>query len=217
MSSTATQVDLYNMALARIGHTAALATIGDSTTEADLCNLFWPMARDTVLQARAWGFATRRSDLSAIAKDSPDLHGEWEYRYRVPAEALQVIAVLPPTDGSAVSLAKDPSPGADFIIEENGSGDRDLYTNQEEAILHYVERVADVTLYSPQFVQAVVAVLAHHLAPAIVKGAKGEAVAQRMLAAAESWTQIAAGNDAAQSQDMANAPFNHTPSHIAHR
>lgn len=216
MTSTATQTDIYNMALASIGASARLTT---TTTpagrEQEACNLWWPTARDSILQFRAWTFATRRLDMTAISETEATLYGPYEYVYLLPVECLQVLNVFP-------ALADDGTPTEgevpqDYIVEQSLSGERYLRTDTEDAVLHYVERVADVTLFSPLFVQAVVAQLAAHLATTLKKGNEGARLATHQMELAAKFISTAAEKDHDQYRRRDDNLFERKPDHIRTR
>lgn len=216
MPSTATLVDIFNMALGQVGAAARLTT---TTTppgrEQELCNRYWPLVRDSVLEVRAWSFATRRADLTAVSNPDPLRYGHWAYSYVVPTECLRILHVLPATEdeGNRV-LARRPT---DFITELWSTGDLYLFTDTEDAVLHYIERVADVTRYSNLFVQAVIDVLAARLATSYVKGDAGAKLAQVQNASAAAFIRLAAANDGDQSYINQEQPLMRQPSHISAR
>jgi hypothetical protein len=112
----------------------------------------------------------------------------WAFAYVVPAEALSVFAVLPPLSSNDYSQPffhtgiwdtrlSNSAAGIytpqEFQIEQSGTGDRVLYTDQEEAVARYVIRVVDASRYSQLFRLALSWHLASMLAGAIIKGVEG--------------------------------------------
>lgn len=51
-------IDICNVALARIGQRQFIASFADNTIASQLCNLLYPLARDSLLRKAQWRFAT---------------------------------------------------------------------------------------------------------------------------------------------------------------
>ena len=58
----ASEVEICNLALARLGDAATVVSIDppEGSAQAEHCAMFYPMARDTLLAQHPWGFAQRR-------------------------------------------------------------------------------------------------------------------------------------------------------------
>jgi hypothetical protein len=190
----ASAVDIANLALSRIGDNATVSSIDppEGSPQAAHCALFYPMARDTLLAwpKANWSFASRRKELARVTMP----WSTWQYAYAVPNSMLSAIAVLSPDapddyttsfpipyspqeyPGGArgISLGYQPQP---FVIESDDNGQQVIYTNQENATLRFIARVTDTTKYPPMFVDALVWLLASHIAGPIIKGDAGKAAA----------------------------------------
>ena len=82
----------------------------------------------------------------------------------MPSDYLKALKVAIP------GQSKD-AKGQEFTVEiDPTTGDRVLFTNAENAILHYVFRQEQTGLYSPLFVTALSYLLASYLVGPIVKG-----------------------------------------------
>jgi len=227
-------VSICNMALAHIGE-ASITSLDDGTTPANLCKQLWAEARDTLLQARQWGFALRRVELSEVMKPPPTfmggnvLYDQYGYCYAVPHEALNAFAVLPPTPDSDYHQLGNDVDGIDqaaplligggpapipFAIETSPmSGGRLLLTNQADATLRYVARIVDADQFPPLFATALSWYLASMLASSIIKGDEGERVSQRCLQKAGGYMRLAASSDGNQR----GIKLQHVPDHLANR
>lgn len=91
-------IDICNLALASIGDAGQITSLTDGSEQATLCERFLPEARDELLQARQWGFATRRQQMVRVRKRRPYTYQHFEYCYVVPQEALNAFKVMPPVD-----------------------------------------------------------------------------------------------------------------------
>jgi len=204
----ASAVDIVNLALARLGDSATVSSIDppEGSVQAEHAARFYPIARDSLLEMHAWGFATRRASPAPLTV-SPS---SWAYAYAVPSGAVNLLAVLPPdaTDDmtSSIPLAYNtygvaqgavntytPQP---FVIETDDDGTEVVYTNQADAVLRYTVRVTDTTRFSPLFVNALAWFLAADLAGPILKGDAGRKTALNCTQMGEALLSKAVVSDA---------------------
>lgn len=167
----ASEVDICNLALAHLGDDATVASLDppEGSAQADHCARFYPMARDTMLDAHKWNFSTRRASLALLTEAAPSA---WQYAYALPADALDLIAVQAPGASDDVGLAGSPTP-QNFISELGPSGALVIYTNQVNAVLRYTARVTDTSRFPPLCTQALTMLLASMLAGPVLKGETG--------------------------------------------
>lgn len=199
----ASEVQICNLALAQLGDSATVASIDppEGSAQAEHCALFYPLARDTLLEKHPWSWATRRVALAELA-DNPS--STWAYAYALPNNLLSPLAVFDPdafddvmtsaSAGNPAVLYGLPMSGGShlspqpFVIESNAAGADVLLTNQESAVLRYVARVTDTSRFTALFVDVLAASLSAMLAGPVVKGDAGSSAAAR-------WTAIAFGRD----------------------
>jgi hypothetical protein len=167
----ASEVDICNLALAHLGDNATVASIDppEGSAQAEHCALFYPIARDALLEQHAWKFATKRVLLASL--DAPTW--EWAYAYAQPSDALRLLAVLPESSSS--------DEAQEYEAETDSDGRAILLTNQQAANLRYIARVTDTTAFSPLFVNALSWLLAAHLAGPVIKGDAGAAMAKTCM------------------------------------
>lgn len=165
----ASEVDICNLALARLGDSATVSSISppEGSAQAEHCKRFYPIARDALLELHDWHFATRRKTLAAISGS----WAPWAYAYAPPADCLRIVAILPPE-----SAETDAQP---FERELGPVGEAVILTNQDEAVARYVAKVTDTTRFSPLFVDALAWLLASHLAGPLLKGDAGIKMTQQ--------------------------------------
>lgn len=168
----ASEVDICNLALARLGDNATVASIDppEGSAQAEHCARFYPVARDSLLEMHAWKFATRRVLLAQLTTDT----WNWTFAYAEPTGVLKLLAVLP---ASAASDADT----QEYEAETDGNGTPIILTDQEGASLRYVAHVTDTTVFSPLFVDALAWLLASYLAGPVLKGDAGAAMAKACL------------------------------------
>jgi len=168
----ASEVDVCNVALARLGDNATVASIDppEGSSQAEHCARFYPLARDSLLELHPWKFATRRVQLAELAVNS----WNWAFAYAEPAGAIKLLAVLP-------ADASDDEKTQPYDTESDDTGASIILTNQEDASLRFVARVTDSTKFSPLFVDALAWLLASYLAGPVIKGDAGVAMARVTL------------------------------------
>lgn len=199
----ASEVDICNVALGHLGDSATVASIDppEGSAQAEHCARFYPIARDSLLERHAWGFATTRAKLALLE----NTRTEWDYCYAYPSNVIKIISVLPnnATDdygvslGAASDVAYFPQP---YSCEVDGDGNRVIYTDQKEAVLRYVRSVTDTTTFSPLFTITVGWELAAMLAGPVIKGEAGAAEAKRCMQMVQFWLNQAMVSDANQSK-----------------
>lgn len=191
----ASEVDICNLALAHLGDVATVSSINppEGSAQAQHCAMFYPIARDSLLEMNSWGFSTKRVSLAEVTAEWP----EWDYAYAVPADAVNFIAVLPPDaqDDYSTRFSPTDTPGyyannspimaagryvpQPFTIEVNSTGQHVLLTDQENAVLRYTGLTTNPTEFSPLFVMTLSWHLASMLAGPVIKGDAGAAEAKR--------------------------------------
>lgn len=142
-------VQICNIALGRIGQ-RPIAAFTDGTATSTLASVHYDPARQSVLRASPWRFATKRKQI-AVLSDSPAWG--WTYQYQWPDGALAILKV-----------SSQPSFQDSARWESEG---RQILTNISAPIyVKYTDDVTDTALFDPMFVDA----LAEYLASEIVFG-----------------------------------------------
>lgn len=197
----ASEVDIANLALSHLGDAATIASLDppEGSAQAEHCARFYPIARDSLLEMHAWGFATRRAKLALLASGWP----EWSYAYAQPADALNIIAVLPPNSSDDYSSGVPDSAGGPYVpqpfsCEINETGASVIYTDQADAVLRYSASVSDPTRFSPLFTMTLSWHLASMLAGPIIKGDAGAAEAKRCAGMMQAYLSKAVESDSSQ-------------------
>lgn len=198
------EVDICNLALARLGDAATVSSIDppEGSAQAEHCARFYPIARDTALEAHPWRFAVRRIALAPL--DVPTWG--WRFAYGAPNNELVRLAILPPN-----SLADAQTQPYDSEVTASGAGM--ILTDQEDATLRYIQRITDTSRFSPGFIEALSWLLASYLAGPLMKGEEGAAMAQSCWERYAFMLGQARTNDANQRQ--VEPP--HTPDWMAAR
>ena len=200
----ASEVDICNLALARLGDNATVASIDppEGSAQAEHCARFYAVARDSLLEMHAWKFATRRVLLAKLTVESWD----WAFAYAEPTGALKLLGVLSAT-------ASNDDETQPYEAESAANGAAIILTNQEDASLRFVARVTDTTKFSPLFVDALAWLLASYLAGPVLKGDAGAAMAKTRLQS----FMLAFSNAKVSDANQRKVRPEHTPAWIAGR
>lgn len=200
----ASEIDICNLALSHLGDNATVASLDppEGSAQAEHCARFYPIARDSLLEMHTWGFATKRIQLAQLGTGWP----EWNYAYAQPADALNIVAILPPDatdDYSAGGIATGVSTGGPYVpqpysCETDANGADVIYTDQALAVLRYTGIVTDTTRFSPLFVVTLSWHIASFLAGPILKGDAGAAESKRCAAMMQAYLSKAVESDAGQ-------------------
>ena len=155
----ASVVSICNLSLSHLGEAATIVSIDppSGTRHAETMALFFPVARDKLLERHNWSFAMKRVVLASVVVPAT-YSGSWAYAYSLPSDLVRPVAVL-------FENAPDDSDPQDYIIE-----DRTLYTNIQNATLRYVRTVTDPVKWSPLFINALSWELAADAAGTIQRG-----------------------------------------------
>lgn len=205
----ASEVDICNLALGFLGDSATVSNLSppEGSAQAGHCSRFYPIARNSLLELHPWGFASKRVALSLLSTAPTN---SWEYAYAVPADAINLLAVLDPEalDDYSAGLELNGNPGMvppaagsytpqPYTIETLNGADV-LLTNQENAVLRYTALVTDTTKFPPLFTEALAWLLASKLAGPLLKGDGGVKMAQSCLKQFQAWYAQATESDANQ-------------------
>lgn len=194
----ASVVDICNLALAHLGDNATIASIDppEGSAQAEHCQRFYPIARDTLLEMHSWSFATKRAYGAEVENSWP----MWEYAYAMPGDASDIIAILPPEARDDYSTTFTPETYPDFYtnyspsvaagqyvpqkfaVETAADGSEIILTNQKQAVIRYHAKIVDPTKFSPLFTITLSWHLASMLAGPVIKGDQGAAEAKRCVA-----------------------------------
>lgn len=205
------EVEICNIALAHLGDSATVASINppEGSAQAEHCQRWYPIARNSLLEMQEWGFATTRDLLAELVNPFP----QWRHAYARPSDCLKVLGVLPsdatgdiadtfPRDrfcnGMAQSFGAVYTPQAFTTEIDSATGNQIILTNQANALVRYTRLITDTSKFSPLFTDALGWYLASYLAGPVLKGETGITVGQAMLKIAMGMLGAAAVSSANQ-------------------
>lgn len=193
----ASEVDICNLALAYLGDSATVASIDppEGSAQSEHCARFYPVARDTLLSAHAWSFATRYEVMTQLQSQAPG----WQFAYVRPNDALTILEVLQEGAPALVSGQHDAQVNQ-YETGATAGGQLAIFTNAPRAGVRFVARERSTALYPALFVTALSWQLASMLAGPVIKGEAGMAEAKRCAAVAQEYLAMARATDANQSR-----------------
>lgn len=154
--ASASAVTICSNALSLLGESPILSLL-DSTQRARQCNNHYAIARDATLMAHPWNFA-KLSRTLVQGSTAPTI--KYSAAFTLPSDYLRMVEVLPRLTDYEVMGA-------------------DLQTNENAIDIIYIQRVTDVSRYSPMFVEALEHKIASLIAPVLKSDHK---IADRMQA-----------------------------------
>lgn len=197
-----TSVAIANLALSHLGDDATIANLDppEGSAQAEQAALFYPIARDALLEMYPWNFALRRTAL-ALLDEQPNT--QWAYAYALPSNVLGVFAVQGAEDtddfvGTTYGPVTAINGVNDFEIEGLSDNTRVLYTNVVDARIRYTVAVTIPSFFPPLFTVALSYFLASFLAGPVLKGETGRTVAGAMLSTMSGYLNKAQDMDAKQ-------------------
>ena len=190
------------MALSHLGDDATIVNLDppEGSAQAEQAALFYPIARDALLEMYPWNFALRRTTL-ALLDEQPNT--QWAYAYALPSNVLGVFAVQGSEDtddfvGTTYGPVAAVNGVNDFEIEGLSDNTRVLYTNVVDARIRYTVAVTIPSFFPPLFTVALSYFLASFLAGPVLKGETGRTVAGAMLSTMSGYLTKAQDMDAKQ-------------------
>jgi hypothetical protein len=140
----ASEIEICNLALSRIGQTQPIASFTEQSKAAEVCAQSYSFCRDIVLQDYLWPFATSWKVL-ALMGDPPT---NWAYRYSYPSDCLDLRYLV-------IKGNRNPQADQYPVFElQFYQGQQTIITDTDQAEAVYTARVEDPTLFSPMFTNA---------------------------------------------------------------
>lgn len=140
------QVEICNLALAKLGHMQFITSINEASKAANLLNIFYAPARDSIIRQFLWKFARKRVQLAPLSSGPIFDGGSY---FQIPSDCLRVVG---PGDTYRYNYGR-------WFVE----GDK-IVADTTTLNLVYLQRVEDPNLFDPVFVDAFATKLAFELA-----------------------------------------------------
>ena len=158
------QITIWNMSLSHVGVSNDVQSLTETSAEAAACVRFYDAARQEMLQAGRWPFATTTAALAQVATNPTQ---EWAFSYRYPADALFLHRILGTVRNES---RKDRVP---YRVQSDTAG-RLIYTDWQDltygTLCEYTKDVTDPSQFDPAFAQALALLLASYIGARITSG-----------------------------------------------
>ena len=151
------EVAICNLALADIGSTAGISSLGESSVEAKYCNIYYTAARDALLEEIDWPFARRTVELAETGTPPDD----WAYQYAFPANSIACRGIW--------QLDRQAQPLPYEIIASDDLNNKLIVTDTAAAKMVVTSLVTLPTMFTAKFIEALHFKLAAMLAMPITK------------------------------------------------
>lgn len=169
-----TELDICNQALLRLGTEDLIQDLNENSKEARYCNAAYNPARQVVLEAHDWTFASKTVSL-AVSTETPS---EFNYQYALPSDCLKVQHIVPNPNLDPTQQGNSPSPAQIIGHYPNADIPFDVIEKDEmkfmttdfppPCVIRYTEDTSKTFLFSPTFADALIFKLASDLSQAIV-------------------------------------------------
>lgn len=146
----ATQVDICNLALVKLGQPRILA-LTDTTKQAQTLFALWDTLRDAEFRKRRWSFTIKRVNLSADV-DTP-VHG-YGLAYSLPSDCLRVLTISNYDIGPDMSDYSGRSYGPYAIEGRKIVTDASVLEPSGTLNLRYIARIEDTEQWDSGFCEA---------------------------------------------------------------
>lgn len=143
-------VGLCSRALIRIG-AHPITSFSDGTVDSEVAGILFGPARDALLSAYGWSFATGQVTLTRLT--TPPL-ADYQYAYQLPTDFLRAVSAGSPGRGR----------GLNFRIARGA-----LHTDSEDVVLTYIFRPEEEE-FPPYFDMALIARLAAEFCIPVTEG-----------------------------------------------
>lgn len=202
-----TDVDICNLALARLGDPATISSIDppEGSAQADHCARFYPMARDAVLTAHPWRFAISRKRLAKLAEAPVGTEANY---FALPSDCLRLVSVhdageVTPWDENFLDL-----PPLTYTVEMRASA-KVLLCHASDVFVRYVSVRTPESVFPPDVVDAIGWLLASYLAGTMVPGTSGTQLSAQLTQAYQGALRLAIANDSAHTVERVrvDSPF----------
>ncbi|MBF8733103.1 hypothetical protein IRZ59_21980 [Pseudomonas guariconensis] len=148
-------IEICNIALGRVSNTQPIASFTERSKQAELCQTFYSLLREIVLQDFPWPFAESIVALADVGSPAPG----WQFRYRYPADCLLVREIVTPGQNRVLSSSME----IPYKVGYDPGG-RVIHTDQPMASVRFTFNVQNPTNFDALFVDALAWRLAMDLA-----------------------------------------------------
>ena len=162
----ASKVEIFNLALGRIGAESTIESFDENSTEAGYARAVYNPNREATLREHDWGFARQ---YVLLVKLAAPIARRWVFAYKYPNTAVRVIDIERPQT-SATVFTNDPdevrtvSDQIAYEVAQDADGVRSIHCNLDNAIARVTVDEQEPSKFDPSFVDALAWRMAKELA-----------------------------------------------------
>lgn len=194
-------VEICNMALSKV-RAQSINSLGESSLEAQQCDLWYEQTRNFLLSDSPWGFA-RKTVALALTQET---QFNWLHVYQYPSDCLYIERVIlnyAAVDNDLGRMNRYRSddtlirPDLKRQVEHevgNINGNKVILCNFSEVRIKYRAEVSDPNLFSMGFIECFAALLGSRLAVPITGGDMGRMLRKENLEEYDALLAAAVGN-----------------------
>ncbi|MBQ8475707.1 hypothetical protein IJ531_01445 [bacterium] len=154
-----TKVKIFNLALNNLGVSIQINNANqDDDPRAQMLSNYYEIARDSVLEAHEWSFASVRTTLANMQKSCDP---NFRFACKLPSDCIAARAIIEPYSKKEKKFEN--------AINENG--EKIILTNYSPCILRYTKRIENEAMFSASFINCLAFYLAYLAAQVIVGSA----------------------------------------------
>lgn len=143
---TFTKEQIFNIALNNLAITAPIQLSNQQDPRAIILNNYYELARDTVLEAHEWSFATAYKELANPVNDNQYIQNpNFEFAFKCPNDCISPRAIISTFDKKE----------KEFKPTTNFAGELLVLTKINPCLLRYTRRVTNEALFTAPFVSSV--------------------------------------------------------------
>lgn len=176
MASGVSVVDIFNLALGHLAVGTEVQAVDEASKEANACRRYYDMARQEVLRAFPWPFATKTVSPSLVSDPTVPYSTEYQYAYRAPVDMLRMRRILSGTRQDTAStrvvyrLVSDDD-GQLIITDQPPQTAQSMpAVIPQLPIIEYTWDISDPAFFQADFVMALSYLLAFRCAKRLTKG-----------------------------------------------
>ncbi len=190
----ATEVQIVNKALQRIGVDRPIASLSEASKAAQFANACFADERDFVLRDFPWPFATGFKSLALVSPEETAFNARWFYAYRYPSGAVFVRNIV-----RAAFPDPDPPP---FVVASDDQG-RLILTNEAGPVtVEYTIRITDAGQFDPVFSSMLAWKIGAVMAPSLSRIEKAAESCMAMYRVEKTMAEACAANEGQAPADL---------------
>jgi len=165
-----TSINICNLALSYLGNTRAIQSKTEQSTESILCNRFYDITRESLLEVYPWNFAVKEIDLILAQNET---NNGFAYVYEYPDDCLRVLKIMSANDSNVIVNDYN------VVYAHDAVDVKRIVCDVADAKASYIVDIQDVDAMPKSFRKALALALAEELAVPLSSSAQLAQVIQQ--------------------------------------